>query len=86
MGDVRRGTRQWRRLRAAILARDGYACRMVEGCRARATHVDHIVPVVLGGSSHPDNLRAACAVHNLAAGGALASRTGLGSPSRAWVL
>lgn len=52
----------WPKVRAAVLARDGWACR-VEGptCTGRATSVDHIVPLSLGGARlDPANLRAAC--------------------------
>jgi hypothetical protein len=53
---------RWQRLRAEILERDHYECK-VRGpkCRRRATEVDHIVPVADGGSMwDPQNLRAAC--------------------------
>lgn len=65
-------TRAWRRLRAFILHRDGYSCRVpVAGdadqlCGAYATHVDHIIRRRDGGTDHPDNLRAACRDCNLA--------------------
>lgn len=80
-------TRRWRRVRAAVLARDGYVCRMVEGCEVRASTVDHVVPLVLGGAMFdPGNLRAACAAHNSSAGAALAgaARPDLGTSSRRW--
>lgn len=51
-----------RRLRFEILKRDGYACRY---CGATAPdvvlHVDHVVPVALGGGDEPNNLVTACA-------------------------
>lgn len=80
-------TREWRRVRARVLARDGYRCRMVEGCEAHADTVDHVVPLSQGGAFlDPANLRAACAAHNYAAGAGLASgaRRVLGAPSRGW--
>lgn len=54
--------RAWRRLRDQIMKRDGYICRCDE-CRRTGTlkdahEVDHIVPVSLGGSDRPENLRA----------------------------
>jgi 5-methylcytosine-specific restriction endonuclease McrA len=58
-------TRQWRALRAQILERDGYRC---QECGALATHVDHRVPIVAGGSDHPANLEALCATCNLSKG------------------
>lgn len=80
-------TREWRRVRARILARDGWVCRMVEGCEERATTVDHVVPLSQGGSLlDPSNLRAACAAHNASAGARLPRTPApdLGSPSRGW--
>ena len=54
-------TPAWRRLRAAVLARDRYRCQ-IEGprCLGKATTADHIVPKSQGGLDRPDNLRAAC--------------------------
>lgn len=78
-------SRAWRRVRAVVLARDGWVCRMVEGCEERATTVDHVVPLSRGGAMYDQrNLRAACARHNSEAGGRLASRRDLGTASRTW--
>jgi 5-methylcytosine-specific restriction endonuclease McrA len=56
-------------VRARVLFRDGYACQLgYPGCTGRAEHVDHIVPVIRGGSDDPENLRASCAACNLARG------------------
>jgi len=55
-------TRQWRKLRAQILARDRHRCRI---CGQTATHVDHVRSIVSGGTDHPSNLRALCATCNL---------------------
>jgi 5-methylcytosine-specific restriction protein A len=53
--------RRWARLRAAVLKRDQYTCRLrYPGCRIRATEVDHIVPAALGGSDDLSNLAAVC--------------------------
>lgn len=80
-------TRAWRKVRARILVRDSFVCRMVPGCTTRASTVDHVVPRALGGTDDPSNLRAACAAHNSSAGAALGSRSGrLGAPSRRWAL
>lgn len=50
------------KVRPAILARDGYRCRIRgQGCTGEATEVDHIVPPAKGGAVYdPTNLRAAC--------------------------
>lgn len=80
-------TREWRKVRARVLARDGWVCRMVEGCETRATTVDHVVPLSLGGALlDPANLRAACAAHNASAGASLprVPARELGTPSRRW--
>lgn len=49
------------RLRFDVLERDGFTCQY---CGAKAPdaqlEVDHIVPVVRGGTNDPDNLRTAC--------------------------
>lgn len=55
-------TSAWRRVRAQVLKRDGYRCRL---CGAPATHVDHIVPVREGGTDEPVNLPALCERCNL---------------------
>ena len=46
----------WRRVRAAVLARD----RCCVSCGAPAEEVDHIRPVVMGGGDELENLRALC--------------------------
>lgn len=67
-------TRRWRRIRAYVLDRDGWRCQLPaddrpgELCLDLAGHVDHIVARVNGGTDEPDNLRAACATHNLRRG------------------
>lgn len=52
----------WRRLRKAILERDGYLCQLrLPGCTVTATTVDHIIPRARGGAPlDPTNLQAAC--------------------------
>lgn len=85
-------TRRWRRLRLAVLERDGWRCQLPADvdqaepllqlragagqapellCGAYADHVDHVVPRAHGGTDALDNLRAACARHNLARGARL---------------
>lgn len=55
-----------KRLRFSIFERDGFVCYY---CGARPPevelHIDHIRPVVAGGTNDPDNLVAACADCNL---------------------
>ena len=54
------------RLRFEILKRDGFKCRYCGSPpRGKALHIDHVVPVALGGSNDPSNLVAACADCNL---------------------
>lgn len=62
--------RPWLRIREQVLARDRHVCQ-IRGpkCTVRATHVDHITPLELGGDPHAlTNLRAACAACNCAGG------------------
>lgn len=58
-----------RRLRFEILKRDGYTCRY---CGAKAPdvvlHVDHVVPISLGGGDEPNNLVSSCADCNAGKG------------------
>lgn len=73
----RGSTRRWRKIRRAVLVRDGYSCRVPVGerlCGAYATDAGHIVARSAGGSDDPANLRAECAHHNRSAGARM--RTG----------
>lgn len=63
MSDPYYRTPAWRRLRTAALKRDGYICT-VPGCRAKATHIDHIVSRRSGGPDTLANLRSLCAMHD----------------------
>lgn len=80
----------WRRgVRPAILARDGYRCRvsvMGAPCNRPAAEVGHIVALAEGGAPFsPTNLEAQCRAHNAADGGAIGARRALaGRPSRRW--
>ena len=60
----------WERVRLIVLRRDRYRCRIGgPGCTGRATSVDHIVPLALGGARlDPANLRAACGHCNSSTG------------------
>ena len=52
----------WRRVRLAVLNRDGWVCQ-IRGprCEVQANQADHVIPWRVGGAIFdPDNLRAAC--------------------------
>ncbi len=57
-GRPRGSTRKWRRLRAAVLARDGHRCVR---CGAKASEVHHRIAAVHGGKDRIDNLESRCA-------------------------
>ena len=63
-----RSGRPWRRVRDAVLERDGHRCqlRLPGYCLGVATTADHIMTVHQGGTDDPTNLRASCAPCNLA--------------------
>jgi 5-methylcytosine-specific restriction endonuclease McrA len=65
-------TTRWRLLRAYVLERDHYLCRIGTAgvCVGAASHVDHIVPKSAGGEDTESNLRAACEPCNLHRGAA----------------
>jgi HNH endonuclease len=52
-------------VREAILERDRHLCAY---CGDKATHVDHRIPAVRGGSNDPDNLAASCPPCNFSKG------------------
>jgi 5-methylcytosine-specific restriction endonuclease McrA len=62
-------TRQWRRIRARVLARDGYQCKVqIEGvCTTKATCVHHTQGRAVTGDDER-YLQAACQPCNLAIG------------------
>ena len=68
----RGGTRAWRRIRAAILARDGFVCQW---CGGVADSVDHLTPRGRGGGDEPENLVAACMRCNVGRRSSRAGRT-----------
>ena len=55
---------QWKKLRRAILERDGYVCQpCLDKMRITpASEVDHIIPKAKGGTDDPDNLQAICEI------------------------
>ena len=54
----RPNSRVWRRLRRRVLDRDGWRC--VRCSRAGRLEVDHIVPMIAGGSHEMTNLQTLC--------------------------
>ena len=58
----------WRQLRTFVLQRDGYICQYcgvdLTLLPAREIHVDHFVPINLGGGSNLENLKACCSKCN----------------------
>lgn len=61
-------TRTWRRLRAAVLARDGGRCRLgLPGCTVIADCVHHTIGRKVSGDD-PAHLVSACTSCNLAVG------------------
>lgn len=68
----------WRKVRAAVLERDGGVCQ-IRGpeCQGTADQVDHVVPVGYGGARlDPANLRAACRTCNGGRGSRLKAKAG----------
>jgi hypothetical protein len=60
-------TRQWRKIRDRVLARDGHRCQLrLPGCTGRAEHVHHVHGKAAGDGFR--NLLAACAHCNLSLG------------------
>lgn len=53
-------------VRRFVFARDGRRCRLC-GCTERL-EIDHIIPVVWGGTDEPENLQVLCKPCNLAKG------------------
>lgn len=80
-------TRAWRKLRAAVLERDGSRCQVVDDkgakCGKVARTVGHLDPLSRGGVklADPARLRAECEAHNYGDGARLANA---GRRRRAW--
>jgi 5-methylcytosine-specific restriction endonuclease McrA len=66
-GWIKGSDSRWRTFRAGIMTRDGELCQIRGSrCTDRATEVDHIQPLSLGGEKYdPANCRAACKPCNL---------------------
>lgn len=61
-------TRAWRRVRAAVLARDGHRCQLkLPGCTTIADSAHHTLAREISGDN-PDHLVAACTPCNLHVG------------------
>ncbi|OYY40450.1 HNH endonuclease signature motif containing protein [Reyranella sp.] len=58
MSDPFYRSREWKRLRAATLARDPVC--ITRGCGQPSSHADHVVPRSKGGADSLDNLRGMC--------------------------
>lgn len=75
-GTPRRRFRPSKSLRAFIMERDGGVCQLclspvrvdVDSSHPRFPHLDHIIPMSLGGSDEAENLRLACAQCNTSRG------------------
>jgi len=61
----------WAKTRQRVFARYGHMCWR---CGGYAGTVDHVIPVVLGGSHDMSNLRPACSRCNSSAGASLGNR------------
>ena len=61
---------EWRKIRQAILARDGGQCIDCghTGSPANPLTVDHVMPKARGGGDNPDNLVTRCRIHNSSKG------------------
>ncbi|ASS55894.1 HNH endonuclease [Rhizobium leguminosarum] len=59
---------EWNGLRSLVQERDGYAC-VYCGTQEDSLHVDHVVPLIQGGTNDPDNLATACRECNCGKGG-----------------
>lgn len=58
-----------KRLRFSIFERDQFTCQYCGKTPPKVVlHVDHIIPVVAGGTNDPENLRTSCADCNLGKG------------------
>ncbi len=54
---------EWRDLSNAIRQRDNYTCAYC-GSQEESMHVDHVLPLIQGGTNDPENLATACKACN----------------------
>ncbi len=73
--------RRWMAVRARVLRRDGGVCHW---CAGPADHVDHLLPLALGGTDDDGNLVAACASCNLGRGARTGPPPGLAARRSGW--
>jgi 5-methylcytosine-specific restriction endonuclease McrA len=52
----------WLRLRGFVFRRDHFTCQLCGRTGLKHPQCDHIRPIGLGGSSHPNNLRTLCEI------------------------
>lgn len=78
-------TRAWRKIRARVLARDGYQCQIRKAgvCTSRATHVHHTQGRAVTGDDER-YLVAACEPCNLSVGEPAAHATPKPRPLTRW--
>ncbi len=71
MGGQWRAPPGWRKIRERVFRTYGRACWR---CGAYANTVDHVLPVILGGTHDLANLRPACSYHNYSMGAMVGNR------------
>lgn len=78
-------SRGWRKVRAAVLARDGYLCqvRRPDVCTTIATHAHHTIGRSITGDD-PAHIVAACGPCNLAVGDPTAQPDPPHRPATRW--
>lgn len=58
---------EWQTVRGFVFERDDHTC-LYCGYHGTDLHCDHLIPLALGGTNHPDNLITACGPCNMAKG------------------
>jgi 5-methylcytosine-specific restriction endonuclease McrA len=71
MGGAWQAPKGWQRIRQQVFATYGRACWR---CGGRANSVDHVRPLVLGGSHDLSNLRPCCGSCNSSMGASIGNR------------
>src|SRR4026207_773806 len=66
----------WARIRVVVMVRDHYECQIrLNGCKRKATQIDHIISLMDGGTDDLENLQAACAPCNKRKGAGFLERS-----------